>query len=281
MSAGDFCTSGIQWTRNCERHAGRRHLCTECFHDLLRTCERSVEKRLLCFEVDFARTELHHDRNHHAGKQAGLSDVEGCVAVETAERSCDTGDGHLCAVDMYNGTETSCNLEGRFIIPAWSVSVEVGCAFRKSRSDDCALCEALGNRHSQSCVVVGTGDEPEVAIDGLAHFCCRPLAWGCGFIFGECGVCIWSAVHEGVEAGFATRFAHAEGDQTAVRQSTDPFISGLLLLAAPVVQGHDLVDIRLRMCHGHDLDHVCAVIDALLYDCLEGFERVCAFEVVV
>ena len=123
--------------------------------------------------------------------------------------------------------------------------------------------------------------EPEIAINRLAHVGRRPLSRRRSLLCIEGRICIWRSMFQAIKARLSSRLAHAEGYETAVRQCSDSLVARLLFLSAPFIQGHHLLHIGLRMCRGHDLDHIRTMIHALLHDRLERLERIRALEIVV
>ena len=137
---------------------------------------------------------------------------------------------------QYFRTEVSCNLKRGFVVPAWGISLEMRRSVSKGCGDDGTLGKALRHRHHALravCISAIGPYEPEITIYRPAHFRCRPLAWRCGFIFGQGGICIWRSMPQAIDARLTAGLAHAERHEPSVRQCTYPLVAGSLLLAAP------------------------------------------------
>ena len=156
--------------------------------------------------------------------------------------------------------------------------MKMGCTFGKGCGDYRTLGETLRHRHHERLRRL---PERKIAIYGLAHLGCGPLSRSGRLLLRKSCICIWGTHPKGIKTRPTTGLAHTERDQTSVRQCTDTLIAGSLLLAAPSVQPHDLIDIRLRAGCGHDLDHIGTMINTFLHHGLERLKRIRTLEIVV
>ena len=292
MFSGNLRASCLERTLYCKRNtyrsvavisSFRTDLRLEGIHDILRSCQRTSEQSLLSGKDHSLSTDMRHDRNHHSGQKARLSDME-LRKVTAAKLRRYTFDCQYVSIDFNLRTEVSCDLDRSLIVPAWSIAAQMRCTGSEGSGNDRTLRETLRNRHGQHLRLRLSGrtwNELEIAIYRRTYLVHRPLARGSGFFLIERSICIWSSISEAIQTRLMSGLAHAEGNETSVGQCTDLLISMKLLLATPLIQGHYLLDIGLRMCRSHDLDHVSAMIHALLHDCLESLERICTLEIMV
>ena len=244
---------------------------SESFDNLPCPGQRTSQQRLFTSERNRLGTYLSHKRNHHTGQQAGLSDVQYRIAVLIHRRltilatqthkafrlSSNTPDSQHVSILLHFRTEISRHLQGCLIVATGCISLQMRYPVRKSRSNDGTLGETLGHRHCTpravftiNCtwspgiqgyrgrfrIIFAPGpDKPEIPIDSLTHFCCRPLSRSRRFLGIERCVCIWSTIFQTIQTGLLSGFTHTERDETSISQCAYPFIAVLRLRAAPLI----------------------------------------------
>ena len=280
MLSGDLDTTGLERSSHSERYSdvsvrlliAERPFHIESLQYLVSTSKRTVEQCLLSREGNLSRTKLGHKRNHHPRQQSRLAHMKLRKLIKTAQACGYSLDSEHIALCCYLRAESFSHTDSRFIVSAWSITFKMRRSVGKSSGNDGTLGKTLRHRHSYRREFTFPANETVATIHGLVHVSDSPLSRSCSLLFRQSGICVWSAMNQAVKSGPAAFLSHAESNKTAVRQGPDPFISGSLLLAAPSVQGHHLLHIRLRMSICYNLHHVRTMVHAFLHYGLQGLQ---------